>query len=447
MNCHHIQDLMTNYLGVHMKLILILTALAIFGLTLGCDEGKKDDKKEDSSTGDDDDDDDNDDGAPPTGKLIVSVLDQLPNVTDPVLGLEGDADTTAFNNPDDSLNITLDASLVQNTGVSLGKDTKATYYDGVTSPAYGSCEMVNRMRGILHEAASADLSLCDFKTFFKDDIPATIMDGKPHVVEITEGGEAIELYRVTIVKTGEKITDLTYQRCEEGKQDLYVKKSVDAEGNVKITSKRSGQDNKGPNNISYKSITDVSGKVDEKGKFVGLKEMTQTYSNDFKSDGTDVSYNKYKVVQSAENLALVGYATQTTAEDDDRLMSFFELVDNNTAEFAYDLNKLAVGPGAIVWSSGSVGNEHGWADKGAKDDASKWLKKVEGKAGDLPTPPSSSAEHIDFSFSGEEAWDCSGEPSVTIADEDLEIPDDYEPCEVYQLPQDQSYHLQCHKYK
>lgn len=383
-----------------------------------------------------------------SGSLSLGVLEEIPYAVEAVLELEGDSDTETFNNPSGSLDISV--SLTQDsedTGVSLGESTKSDFYDNVTDASYGSCEMVNRLRGLLHEAARSDAALCDFGSLFgSEGFPDNLANGESQIVTVTEEGEEVEKYKIKITKENDKVTEFEFHVCDEGTQNLYLKKMIDADKNVSIYSKASASDNNGPNNITYYSKTEVSGKVDESGNFVGLKDITLTYSNDFKSDGSDVSYNKYKLVQSAENLALNGYATQTSADFDTLLLSFFELVDSNATDSLYNLRKLAVGAGAIIYDRDSGVKEQGWNPSGAIDASSQWIPKISGKDSDFATPPASSSDQEDLTFSGDEVWDCSGDAALTIRDEDLDFGEDDEPCEGFTLPQDQSFYLECSTY-
>ncbi|MEZ4743681.1 MAG: hypothetical protein R3B45_14760 [Bdellovibrionota bacterium] len=414
--------------------------IGILVFSISCDEKKSDETTDDGNSS-------STIGSTP-GTLAISELSNLPNVTDPVLQLDGDTEEQSFDSPAGTLDISLDLLATEQQGVSIGSNTESTYFDSVQNASYGSCEMVNRMRGILQEAASADYQLCDFRTFLgMNEISTDFIDGDEHIISIEEDGEEVDRFKIKITEKNDKVVEFIFHSCEEGKQTHYIRKAIDDDNNVTILTKRAnGVDDSGPQRISYTSRTVVTGKVNSEGKYVGLKTMVQTYSNDFNSDGTDVSYNKYKVIQSDENIALLGFATQTTKSDPDQIMAFFELVDKNVDGSTYNLKNLAIGAGAFLLKDGSTSYEQGWSGGGAIDASSPWIPKVAGKEQDLPTPPANESEQEDLSFSGDEAWDCSGDAEVII-DESEEDDSLDEACTQYELPQSQSSHLECHNYR
>ena len=404
---------------------------------------------------------------PGMGQLAIgggSTLDTIPGVVESVtsLGTEESQDTKDFNSPAGSLSIE-PFGLVATTGISLGNDTEIDDFSG---KSYAACEMVNRARGFLDFAAKADLMTCELKYIlgsYED-----FYDGDDHILEVVEeeNGEVLsEKYKFSVTKNSAgNITSLTASRCEDGEQNLFVEKKIDAEGNISINAKIKEDIESGPQggDQSVKSVAvnvSVSGTVNDSQEYVGLKTIDVVYSNNFTS-GAD-SLVAERVTQSSDNLFYYGHHAQTDAEQPNKYAGFMEILDKNSGGNEFSLENIYLGDGALAYKLGENNSTtQGWVgDTKAVDNNFNLFTKVQALENSLPEAPTTTTVS---GFTGDEVFDCNAKAELVIDFEDLmeiweasgtnlnqggeygqhgEEDDEEDFCSGYRLPQDS--YLQC----
>lgn len=411
-------------------------AIVITSLLVGCSNGEEKNTANDAAPVEPEDT-----GTPTTpGVLATSGLDGIPFATEPVvtsdaLSADQSAEVTAFDGGTGTIAIDALSLTAASTGVLLGEETTSSMFSG---KSYGSCEMVNRSRGFLHEAATGDGLKCELGLFARVPELKDIFDGEFHIIEDED-----RLIKIKIEGNQEKVTGMTVYTCEEGVQGLYLRSSIDSSTNAyTYTAKRTGEPDNPQVDRYYASIS-VTGTVDDDGSFIGIKVMDNTTSNEFSSGA--VSFNRYQVVQSAKNVFFQGVQQQTDMTDPDRFAAFFEILDRNSEDDPFSLSKYAIGDGAIAISrAGDAAIVQGWkGDTSAVDGTVPQVERIAGKKTDLPQ----AEEPQPFSFAGDEAWDCSGEPEFEITDTALIAAGitetDFAACDGFMLPQDS--YIQCHQ--
>lgn len=403
-------------LGENMKLKFLMIGMLSFiftALVVSC-EPSKDDSEESSE-----------DNNTPTGNAAnlpsgfgtlstSSAITKLPGVVDSVKAQSSEStETQDFDSATGTLNVD-GFNLAATTGIALDDSTQQADFEG---KSFAACEMVNRTRGFLFFAAAADQAACDLSFILGTN--ESYYDGEFHVVEITgeEDGESFsERIRFKLDGTSETITGMTVQTCEDGQQTMYVKKEVDADGNVTINAKRKA-DPENPQVQSFVGQVSVTGQVDSNQNYVGIKTIESSYSNQF-TNGTS-NFVQEVVKQSAKNIFYTGFMYSSDA-DPDRLAGFIQMIDNNQSGQEFRLDNYRLGDGAMAMSlKGDALIVQGWdGDTKDIDGSVEMFDKVSALQNDLPTEPSDT--YTTLSFDGEEAYDCSGDADITINDADLE---------------------------
>ncbi len=384
------------------------------------------------------------------GQLAVNGIGTLPDVTDPVtLTDESPDELISFDSNSGQLQVDV-TGLVANTGISYGSETTLDDFTSLDNPSFGACEMVNRGRGFLFEAAAPDEANCILQFLIGNN--TDFYDEEYHIIDIVsyeDGEDFVERFRFKINGNPENVTGLTFYMCENAAQSAYIQKTI-TDGVGYVLAKRSGEP-ENPEVNSYKALINVNGAVDSDGKFYGLKRMLNRTSNTFSSGA--VSENTYRIVQSPENIYFQAYGEQTDQDSSTAFISFHELLDTNSDGASYSLSKLAVGDGAIIYNSSGTALQEGWnGDTKELDNSVGPYSRINGLESELPSAQGS--EIMDFT--GNEIYDCSGDAEIVISEDTLEAliekslkieSDEYDEgslipaCDGYTLPQNT--HLQC----
>jgi hypothetical protein len=382
------------------------------------------------------------------GQLNVdSAISKVPKIVDPVLPPSGsDTATNEFDKSTGSLEV--ETFTAYAAGIKLGTQTKLSDFDG---KSYAACEMVNRARGFLYVAATADKVDCELAFLLGSN--KTFYDGKFHVIEIKEADEGeifTQRIRFKFEGSEDKISAMTVQYCEDGEQSIYLHKTIAADGDIDITSKRFSRPGN-PQVDEVKMKVSVVGKVDENQNYIGLKKILSVYANKFSNGET--SYVKERITQSSKNIFYTGHLAQHNTEAD-RVVSFLNLVDLNTASQPFSVKNYLLGDGAMAMSlKGEATIVQGWnGSSKAVNNSVAMIAKVTALKENLPGQPSSQET---LSFEGDEVYDCTGDVDLTLNDADLmklieaakltdeggEGGGEDELCMGYWLPQDT--HLEC----
>jgi len=349
------------------------------------------------------------------GQLAIGGINELPQVTDPVNLTDESTSVAELNDFDGGvgqLEIGV-FGLYAGSGISYGSSTTIDDFSNTTNPSYGACEMVNRGRGFLFEAATSDEISCILGFVLGNS--TAFYDNSFHIIDLLQysnGQNVVERIRFKIEGTKDNVTGLTFYQCRKGVQEVYAQKSI-ASGKGNISVKRKGNP-ENPEVDSYKALITVAGDVDSKGGFVGLKKMLNRTSNTFASGA--ISENTYKIVQGEAHILFSGYGEQTDRQSADSYISYHQLMDNNTDGQPYDLSLLGVGNGGILYRNDGSVSSQGWDGSSFQvNTQATELGRLSGLTQSLP----SSQDQTSMDFSGDEVYDCAGDAEYSLDEETL----------------------------
>lgn len=377
-----------------------------------------------------------------SGTLAISTLGDYPYTTESVVaatGLSGSlaADAEAFDATAGTVALP-NLSLAGKTGLVLGSSTKATTFSANKAASYGACEMVNRARRFLFEAAGGDAWKCRLDAMAKKPAFASILTSDEFKVSFALGEGASYLVKVKVERDGTAITGFTFWECEDGKQTGYRRSKIDPQTLAYVFDAKTitAPDNEDVE-LTYQELH-ASAHVNEVGEFIGLKSMDNTTSNIFASGAQ--SFNRYQIVQSASNVLFQGVQQQTDHAEPTRFVAYHELIDHNTEAEPFALGKLAVGDGAIAIAEGDEAPYvQGWqGDSGSVNAEVPQLAKIREHKNGLPVATAPEA----IAFSGDEVTDCATQDALDFAALGG-VWADLAPCAGYEL--DQNDHLSCHE--
>lgn len=389
--------------------VALLATSAASILYFSCGKTESEDKPKEAS---DSAEDGADDGISGSGTVELGAVDQIVQVTDPVVAYAAD-DTSASAEEArvfDYVAIAAGLTTTASTGVSLGKS--ATDIGAAFASANGSksfCNAVNNGMKFFKEASSPDFNLCVLKVAAKagkaslDNGVFKIWDFK---VTAPEGSQTYRMkFKLEVDDAGSLTSFENFNCAGQGtgalKQTAYAKQTI-ADGKVDVHARALGMESDG-----FKLRVDMQANLGADGKPLGLKTI------DYAEHDAENSRTVHtKVIQSAGNIQAIGYedvgrVTQT--------LSFIELLDGNDGTSQYAVTKLAYGDGAAITrvteDGSTTDSSQGWnGDTLVADAAEPRLAKVEGREAEYLSP---TGDTLDLDFAAAETYDCSGDADYT----------------------------------
>ncbi len=357
-----------------------------------------------TATGDDDDD----------TTSGISELEDVPNATDPVVaGASSNLTTTG-----------------PSAAVSFGEDT--TVDDFSDGGSYGSCEMVNRMRGAIGQAGQGAMIMCFMQQMFADN--TDIYDGEYHAFDLdfadaeSDTG-APDHIKIKVERDGDAITSFEMFACQSGTQNFYFNGTIDGT-TLTIINKGSSATGEG---TSVEFASTITGEVDDAGDFIGEKVIDLAYVNDFGDDSGN--YCDTTTTATDTTIAFSGYCMNTGSDSGaEALFAMADLDDNDSA--LIDEWGLGAGAAKIVsdFNTDGLEVEQGWDDTGVIDEESAYLSDEDFVAGSVPATSDTAP---DVSFGSGQTYDCSDTVDETLTGT---IETLMTACSDYDLTQE---HLEC----
>lgn len=350
-----------------------------------------------------------------TGSSSISTIDELPNTTDPVVS-----------------SATSSLSLVEPRAVvAFGEDTTLSDFSG-GSGSYGACEMVNRMRGAIGQAAQGAMIMCFMQQLL--DGNEDVYDGEYHAFDLSfSDGDSDEgapdHVKVKVVRdSDDTITAFELFACTEGVQTTYFSGSVDG-ADITVINKGSSDTEEG--SVEYAAT--VTGEVNASGLFVGEKVIDLAYINDFTSGNGN--FCDTTTTATDDEIQFSGYCTNTGDNTgSEAIFALATLEDSDSA----NIETWGIGAGAAKINSDNNTEgedvEQGWDANGMIDASSTFLSDSTFTSGTIPV---SSNTAPDVSYGSQETYDCGDTAEATISNtiETLSTA-----CEDYMLTQD---HIEC----
>jgi len=349
--------------------------------------------------------------------VALSALEDVPNATDPVVA---------------SGSASLGASTQPAAAVGFGDGTTIADFEG-GSGSYGSCEMINRMRGAIGQAGQGSMIMCFMQQLLEGN--EDIYDGEYHVFDLdfsdSEDSDdgAPDHIKIKVERDGDTISSFELFACQDGDQTHYFSGSIDA-STLTMVNKGASVTGEGSSVAFAGSVT---GEISEDGEFIGEKIIELDYINDF--GGGEGNYCDTTTVATDNTIEFSGYCVNTG--ENTGVEALFAIADLDDGD-SPSINDWGLGAGAakIVSDNNTDGEEitQGWDEDGLIDEDSTYLSDAGFVAGSVPessdTPP-------DVDFVGDEIYDCSDTAESTLTNE---LQDLMTSCSSYDLTQE---HIEC----
>lgn len=350
-----------------------------------------------------------------TGGSTISTIDEVPNTTDPVV-----SSATA------SLSLVAPRAVV-----SFGEDTTLADFSG-GSGSYGSCEMINRMRGAIGQAAQGAMIMCFMQQLL--DGNEDVYDGEYHAFDLSFSDAesdhgAPDHVKVKVERNSDdEITSFELFACTGGEQTTYFSGSFDG---TDITLINKGSSDTEEGSVEYAAT--VTGEVNTSGLFVGEKVIDLAYINSF--TGGNGNYCDTTTTATDDEIEFSGYCVNTGENTgSESIFSRAALEDDDSANI--ETWGLGAGAAKINSDNNTDGDDvtQGWDASGMIDASSAYLSDSAFTSGTIPV---SSSTAPDVSFDSAETYDCgdTAEGTITNTIESLSTT-----CEDYMLTQD---HIEC----